>query len=164
MLHILVKGWSLAIQMAHWPRTMIDGTKFWITCKGLKLLRKAVHLQLIQNLAPSTIVWHHCDIRMHMQRVYPSTLKWNLLQITKIVAKICACIKISNCNEFQYDVYQNSLNIWACHQILPTRECSYPQSLITESPIPFNRPKYPSRIATYTISPVSEESLKLYTL
>ena len=46
------------------PLRMVDGAKFWITCKQLKLLRKAGHLQLIQNSAPSTIVWRQCDIQI----------------------------------------------------------------------------------------------------
>ena len=32
------------------------GHLFWITCQWLKLLRKASHLQVIQNLTPSTIL------------------------------------------------------------------------------------------------------------
>ena len=41
---------------------MVDGAKFLITCKQLKLLRKAVRLQLIQNSAPSTIVRRQCKV------------------------------------------------------------------------------------------------------
>ena len=52
------------IQMSHWCHTMVDGTKLWITCKWLKLQRKAGHLQLIRNTVPSTIVWRQCDIRI----------------------------------------------------------------------------------------------------
>ena len=56
------------IQMSHWRHTMVDGTKFWINCKRLKLLRKAGHLQLIQNSAPYTIVRCQCDIGMLQER------------------------------------------------------------------------------------------------
>ena len=42
----------------------VDGAKFWIIFKQLKLLRKAGHLQLIQNSALSVTRWHQCDIRM----------------------------------------------------------------------------------------------------
>ena len=45
--------------------TLVDGAEFWIICKWLKLLRKAGPLQLIQNSAPSTIVWCQCDIQIH---------------------------------------------------------------------------------------------------
>ena len=55
---------NISIRMSHWRHTMVNGTEFWITCKRLKLLRKAGRLQLIQNSAPSTIVWRQCDIRM----------------------------------------------------------------------------------------------------
>ena len=45
---------------------MVDGAKFRIICKQLKLLRKAGRLQLIQNSAPSTIVWRQFDIRIQV--------------------------------------------------------------------------------------------------
>ena len=54
----------LPILMSHWHNTMVDGAKFWISCQQLIILRKASHWQLIQNSAPSTIVWRQCDIRM----------------------------------------------------------------------------------------------------
>ena len=57
------------IRMSHWRHTMVDGAKFWITCKWLTLLRKAGCLQLIQNLAPSTIVWCQCDIRIGLSKI-----------------------------------------------------------------------------------------------
>ena len=41
-----------------------QGLLFWITCKRLKLLRKAGCLQLIQNLAPSVGGRHQCCIRI----------------------------------------------------------------------------------------------------
>ena len=47
------------IRKSHWHHTMVDGAKFWIICKQLKLLRKA---GCLQNSTPSTIVWHQCDI------------------------------------------------------------------------------------------------------
>ena len=41
-----------------------------VNFKQLKLLRKSGRLQLIQNSAPSTIVWRQCDIRMgHENRI-----------------------------------------------------------------------------------------------
>ena len=43
---------------------MVHGAEFQITCKRLKLRRKAGRLQLIQNLAQSTILWRQCDIRI----------------------------------------------------------------------------------------------------
>ena len=39
-----------------------QGRLFWITCKGLKLLRKAGCLELIQNLAPSVAGRRQCCI------------------------------------------------------------------------------------------------------
>ena len=53
--------------MSHWRHTMVDGTKFWISYQQLPFLSSFGRWQLIQNLAPSTIVWHQCDIRMDMQ-------------------------------------------------------------------------------------------------
>ena len=51
---------------------MVDGAEFRITCKRLKLLRKAGCLQLIQNSAPSTIVWHQCECQdLYANATYP---------------------------------------------------------------------------------------------
>ena len=52
------------IRMSHWCHTMVDGAKFWISCQRLRVLRIASRWQLIQNLAPSTIVWRQCDSRI----------------------------------------------------------------------------------------------------
>ena len=43
---------TFTIRMSHWHHTMVDAAEFWITCKQLKLLRKADHLHLIQNSVP----------------------------------------------------------------------------------------------------------------
>ena len=66
------------IQMSHWRHTMVNGAEFWISCKRLKLLRKAGCLQLIQNSAPSTSVWRQCDIRIVLQQIFTP---WRLLTI-----------------------------------------------------------------------------------
>ena len=42
--------------------TQHHGRLFLITCKRLKLLRKASRLQLIQNSMPSVAGWRQCDI------------------------------------------------------------------------------------------------------
>ena len=42
---------------------MVDGTKFWISCQWVAFLISFSRWQLIQNLAPSAIVWCQCDIR-----------------------------------------------------------------------------------------------------
>ena len=60
----LIPQENLSIRMSHWHHMMVDGAEFWITCKRLKLLRKAGRLQSIQNSAPSTIRWRQCDIRI----------------------------------------------------------------------------------------------------
>ena len=60
---------KILIKMSHWHHAMVDGAEFWITCKGLKLLRKTVRLQLIQNSAPSTILWRQCDIPINMNLI-----------------------------------------------------------------------------------------------
>ena len=41
---------------------MVDAAKFQITCKQLKLQRKAGRLQIIQNSGPSTILWRQYGI------------------------------------------------------------------------------------------------------
>ena len=56
-------GWPNA-DLSHRHHTMVDGTKFWISCQRLKLLRKASRWYWIQNLAPSTSEWCQCDIQM----------------------------------------------------------------------------------------------------
>ena len=43
---------------------MVDGPEFWISCKRPAFLGSFNHLQVIQNLAPSTIMWRQCDIRI----------------------------------------------------------------------------------------------------
>ena len=53
-----------AIQMSHWRHTMVDGAEFWISCQSLALLSILSCCQLIQNPAPSTIVWRQCYIRI----------------------------------------------------------------------------------------------------
>ena len=67
--------YELCIWMTHWRNTMVDGAEFWIICKRLKLLRKGGHLQLIQNSAPSTIVWRQYDIRMICRKIHGFTTK-----------------------------------------------------------------------------------------
>ena len=41
---------------------MVDGTKFCISYQRLVFFNSLGLLQIIQNLAPSTIVWRQCDI------------------------------------------------------------------------------------------------------
>ena len=43
---------------------MVDGAKFWISYQRPAFLSISSHWQLIQNLAPFTIMWHQCDIRI----------------------------------------------------------------------------------------------------
>ena len=52
-----------------------NGAKFWITYVVVRLLRKASRWQLIQNSAPSTIVWRQCDIRIVLRS---TTVQWCL--------------------------------------------------------------------------------------
>ena len=44
------------------------GRLFGITCKRLKLLRKASRLQVIQNSTPSVAGWRQCDIRIAFEK------------------------------------------------------------------------------------------------
>ena len=44
--------------------TMVDDTKFWISCQQLKILRNSSRFNLIQNLASSTMVWRQRDIQI----------------------------------------------------------------------------------------------------
>ena len=52
------------IQMLHWRHTMVDGTKFLISYQRLAFLSSFSSWQLIQNLAPSIIVWCQCEIQL----------------------------------------------------------------------------------------------------
>ena len=52
------------IRMSHWHHTMVDGAKFWISYQRLTVLSISSHWELIQNSAPSTIMWGQCDIQM----------------------------------------------------------------------------------------------------
>ena len=55
--------------MSHCHRPATEGAEFWISCKRLKLLRKAGRLQLIQNSAPSVTWWRQCDILIQLYSV-----------------------------------------------------------------------------------------------
>ena len=50
--------------MSHWCHTMVDGVEFWFSCQQLRIPQKASPWKLIQNLAPSTMVWRQCDIKI----------------------------------------------------------------------------------------------------
>ena len=59
----------VSIRMSHWRHMMVDGAKFWISYQRLAFLSTFGRWQLIQNLAPSTIVLRQCDIRISCDRV-----------------------------------------------------------------------------------------------
>ena len=59
------------IGISNWRHTMVDGTKFWISYQQLTFLSILSHWQLIQNLAPSTIVWRQCNIWIFRILMYP---------------------------------------------------------------------------------------------
>ena len=50
----------------YWP---LDGAKFWICYQRLAFLISFSPWQLIQNSAPSSIVWRQCDIRISVNNV-----------------------------------------------------------------------------------------------
>ena len=50
------------IRMSHWHQQMVNGAKFWISCKWLKAQRKGSQWQLIKCSAPSTICWRQWEI------------------------------------------------------------------------------------------------------
>ena len=56
--------WNLAIGMSHLRHTMVDGAKFRIRYQRLAFLSSFGRWQLIQNLAPSTMVWRQYDIQI----------------------------------------------------------------------------------------------------
>ena len=72
----------------HHVHMMVDGAKFWISCKWLKLLRKASRLQLIQNSAPSTIVGRKCDIGIHNNTKRHGKKKNTLMQLWMTACKL----------------------------------------------------------------------------
>ena len=56
------------------------GAEFWVSCKQLKLLRKAGCLQLIQNSTPSVAGMRQSCIRIPLARVYSSKFDSSSLQ------------------------------------------------------------------------------------
>ena len=63
-MRVVGKSNHQSIGMSHWRHMMVDGTKFYISCKWLRSLREASRWKLIHNSAPFTIVWCQCDIRI----------------------------------------------------------------------------------------------------
>ena len=61
--------------MSYWRHRMVDGAGFLIKCQRLRIMSKASHWQLIQNLAPSTIVWRQCDIQIRKFHSWPEAPK-----------------------------------------------------------------------------------------
>ena len=53
--------------MSNWHHTLVDGAKFLIHYQQQAFLSSFGCWQLIQNLAPSTIVWGQCDMGIDMQ-------------------------------------------------------------------------------------------------
>ena len=80
--------------MLHWRRRAIEGDEFWISCKRLKLLRKAGRLQLIQNSVPSVARRRQCDIRIGCYfkccYKYIILISWNLIWMAKLKFKSLA--------------------------------------------------------------------------
>ena len=72
----------LSFLASNWCPTMVDGAKFLISCHWLKLLRKASRWQPIQNLEPSYIMLHQCDIQIKVEdgpnNLWPSQNIWTL--------------------------------------------------------------------------------------
>ena len=71
-----------------WCHTIVDGAKFWISCKRPAFLSP---LQLIQNSVPSTIVWRQCDIRIRRNLIILGVLKKqlrNLLPLLHVVSLV----------------------------------------------------------------------------
>ena len=100
---------STIIWMSHWRHTMLDGTEFWISCYWLASRSKCSHRQLIQNSAPSTIVWCQCDIQIDVWLV------WGMLECQITCKKILFNVQL-------HDYwYVNSLSKWRkncqCHTI-----------------------------------------------
>ena len=52
------------VRMSHWRQRMADGAKFWIGYQWLAFLINLSSWQLIQNSAPSAIMWCQCDIQI----------------------------------------------------------------------------------------------------
>ena len=64
--------------MSHWRHTMVDGAKFWISCKRPTFLSNFSHLQLIENSVPSVARWHQCDIWIKAK--YDDMIVWSYLK------------------------------------------------------------------------------------
>ena len=60
-----------SIWMSHKRHKMVDGAEFWISCQWLAYISILCCRQLIQNSAPSTICWCHCDIWIGLKSFSP---------------------------------------------------------------------------------------------
>ena len=74
-----------------------QGRLFWITCRRLKLLRKASRLQMIQNLTPSTILVRQCDIRID-RKVLLLIMCTNITENDITCTLICSLLTAGNMN------------------------------------------------------------------
>ena len=78
--------------MSHWCHKMVNGAKCLISYQRLAFLSSFGPWQLIQNLAPSSIIWRQCDIEI----VIGQTKLINFHQIVKPWNFLPICIpKIS---------------------------------------------------------------------
>ena len=55
--------------MSNWRHMMLDDIEFLLNCQQLRIPRKASRWKLVQNLAPSNILWCQCDIRPSIRMI-----------------------------------------------------------------------------------------------
>ena len=72
------------IRKSQWCHTMVDGAVFWISCKQPAFLSGFSHLQVIQNLVPSIIVWHQCDTQIGCEEPSEAGQFWAHKRLIKV--------------------------------------------------------------------------------
>ena len=114
---------SRFIRMSHWRHTVVDGAEFWIISQWLRLLRKASHWQLIQNSAPSTIMWRQCDIRINLLTVIALPCSEGTVLGTLMMLRNIFCFGKSygnNCKNYQKRIWHGFLEgflFWILFQV-----------------------------------------------
>ena len=82
---------------------MVDGAEFRISCKRPAFLSSFSRLQVIPNLAPSTIVWRQCDIQMSRKLITYSFRKWQLCTGLTIDKKLITKIGVLEAKKAKSD-------------------------------------------------------------
>ena len=104
------------IRMSHWRHMMVDGAKFWINCEQQELLRKASGWQLIQSLAPCTIVCRQFDIQIYKICHLCSLRDSNIFNLVSLSIHVQVIKSVCYLGNFVFPLMEESLSmyIYAC--------------------------------------------------